>query len=58
MDFNKYQYIGKLNTEFLEVEFGKLATDELILTDERDDHIKERHDRDYNLSPFSELCTH
>ena len=48
MDFNKYQYIGKLNTEFLEVEFGKLATDELILTDERDDHIKERHDRDYN----------
>ena len=49
MDFNKYQYIGKLNTEFLEVEFGKLATDELILTDERDDHIKERHDRDYNL---------
>ena len=49
MDFNKYQYIGKLNTEFLEVEFGKLATDELILTDERDDHIKERHDRDYIL---------
>ena len=49
MDFNKYQYIGKLNTEFLEVEFGKLTTDELILTDERDDHIKERHDRDYNL---------
>lgn len=49
MEFSKYQYIGKLNTEFLEVEFGKLATDELILTDERDEHIKERHDQDYKL---------
>lgn len=43
MEFDKYQYIGKLNIEFLEAEFGKLATDELILTDERDAHIKERH---------------
>lgn len=40
MGFDKYQYIGKLNIEFLEIEFGKLATDELILTDERDEHIK------------------
>lgn len=49
MEFNKYQFIGKLNTEFLEIEFGKLATDELILTDERDEHIRERHNRDYVL---------
>ena len=49
MEFDKYQYIGKLNTEFLEAEFGKLATDELILTDERDAHIKERHGQDYIL---------
>ncbi|WP_296134889.1 PBECR2 nuclease fold domain-containing protein [uncultured Eubacterium sp.] len=49
MEFGKYQYIGKLNIEFLEIEFGKLATEELILTDERDGHIKERHEQDYNL---------
>lgn len=49
MEHNKYRYIGKLNTEVLEVEFGKLATDELILTDERDMHIKERHGQDYIL---------
>lgn len=49
MEFEDYKYIGKLNTEFLEVEFGKLATDELILTDERDAHIKERHGQDYIL---------
>lgn len=46
MEFSKYQFIGKLNTEFLEIEFGKLATNELILTDERDEHIKERHAKD------------
>ena len=46
---SKYQFIGKLNTEFLEIEFGKLATNELILTDERDAHIKERHAQDYSL---------
>ena len=49
MEFSKYHFIGKLNTEFLEIEFGKLATNELILTDERDEHIKERHAQDYNL---------
>lgn len=36
-------------TEFLEIEFDKLATNELILTDERAEHIKERHAQDYNL---------
>lgn len=40
MEFSKYQFVGKLNAEFLEIEFGKLATNELISTDERDEHIK------------------
>ena len=44
-----FTYIGKLNTEILKEEFGELATDELILMDERDDHIKERHEDDYKL---------
>lgn len=48
MEFSKYQFIRKLNTEFLEIEFGKLATNELILTDEQDELIKERHAQDYN----------
>lgn len=46
----EYKNIGRLsNIEFLESEFGILATDELILTDERDAHIKQRHDQDYTL---------
>ena len=45
----EYQYIGKLNIELLEAEFGSLTTDELILTDERDEHIKDHHESDYNL---------
>ena len=49
MEFNEYSFICKLNTDILEQEFGILATDELIITDERDEHIKERHADDYNL---------
>ncbi len=45
----EYQYIGKLNIELLEEEFGSLTTDELILTDERDEHIKDHHELDYNI---------
>ena len=30
-------------------EFGNLVTDELIITNERDEHIKERHFDDYSL---------
>ncbi len=43
------QFIGKLNTKPLEDEFGSLITDELVLTDERDEHIKDHHANDYNL---------
>lgn len=49
MGTDKYQYIGKLNTEFLKNEFGQLNTDELILTDERNEHIRERHTENYSL---------
>lgn len=49
MDFKEFQYICKLNTEYLEKEFGRLSTDELILTFERDIHIKERHEKDYKM---------
>ena len=49
MEFKEYSFICKLNTDILEQEFGALVTDELIITDERDGHIKERHADDYNL---------
>lgn len=49
MKFKDFQYICELNTTYLENEFGKLSTKELILTYERDAHIKERHGKDYEL---------
>ena len=45
----KFTYIGKLDTDIFREEFGELITDELILMDERDEHIKERHESDYDL---------
>ena len=41
--------LGKINTKILEKEFGKIQTDEIIVINERIDHIKERHPEDYNL---------
>ena len=41
--------LGKINTKILEKEFGKIQTEEIIVTNERIDHIKERHPEDYNL---------
>lgn len=41
--------LGKINTEILQKEFGKIRTDEIIVTNERIDHIKERHPEDYDL---------
>ena len=41
--------LGKINIEILRSEFGSLRTDEIIVTDERIDHIKNRHPEDYNL---------
>lgn len=41
--------LGKINTHLLEQEFGSLKTDEIIVTNERITHIKERHPEDYEL---------
>lgn len=41
--------LGKLNTQPLGSEFGKLKTDELIITNERIEHIKIRHPEDFEL---------
>ena len=46
--------IGKLSSaeqakKAIEKEFGKLITDDLVVTDERIQHIKQRHPEDYEL---------
>ncbi len=41
--------LGKLNVRILESEFGKLQTDEIIITDERLDHIKSKHPQDLEI---------
>lgn len=41
--------LGKINKQLLQEEFGELGTEEIIVTDERIEHIKIRHPEDYNL---------
>ncbi|MBD5104791.1 MAG: hypothetical protein HDT47_08020 [Ruminococcaceae bacterium] len=41
--------LGKLNTQPLEAEFGKLKTDEIVVTNERIEHIRNRHPNDFSL---------
>ena len=41
--------LGRINVKILEIEYGKLRTDEIIITNERIEHIKERHAEDYLL---------
>lgn len=43
------QSLGNINTQVLEKEYGKIQTDETIVTNERIEHIKERHPEDYYL---------
>ena len=43
------QDIGTVDPSFFEDEFGKLQTNEVILTNEREAHIKGRHPQDYSL---------
>lgn len=45
----KIRNLGKINTDILEKEFGKIQTNEIIVTDERISHIQERHPEDYAL---------
>lgn len=41
--------LGNINTQPLEKEFGNLRTDEIIITNERIEHIKLHHPEDYEL---------
>lgn len=45
----KMRSLGNIDISILEKEFGKLQTNEIIVTDERIAHIKERHLIDYDL---------
>lgn len=44
---NRLQYIGKLDKEKLGKYRDKVVTDEVVLTDERIEHIKEHHPGDF-----------
>ncbi|MBQ9768118.1 MAG: hypothetical protein IJW37_08455 [Lachnospiraceae bacterium] len=41
--------LGKIDSAVLKKEFGRLRTDEVIVTAERINHIKERHPQDVDL---------
>jgi len=41
------QDYGEIDIQIFEKEFGKLQTNKVILTNERDEHIKEQHPQDY-----------
>ena len=43
------QSLGNIDIQVLTKEFVKIQTDEIIVTNERISHIKERHPEDYNL---------
>lgn len=47
--FAEYTLLGSLNSEYLSAEFGELQTNEIIITNERLEHIKERHNADVPL---------
>jgi hypothetical protein len=48
-DVSEIIKLGKINTQLLEKEFGILKTDEIIVTNERIEHIKSHHPEDYEL---------
>ncbi|MBQ9384770.1 MAG: hypothetical protein IJT87_11100 [Ruminiclostridium sp.] len=41
--------LGKLDTKPLEEEFGRLGTDEVVVTAERFEHIRKNHPQDIEL---------
>ncbi len=47
--------IGKINAKLFENEFGKLLTEDVVLTDEREEHIRINHPLDYPL--FDTHCS-
>ena len=42
----EYTMLGKINTQPLEQEFGKLKTDDVVVTNERMEHIRKHHPQD------------
>jgi len=46
---NEVQIIGNINVSIFEKEFGKLQSSEVVLTIEREAHIKAHHNDDYHL---------
>ncbi len=46
---SEYYSLGVIDTSFLNNEFGQLQTNEIIVTQERIDHIKGSHINDYPL---------
>ncbi len=46
---SEYIGMGKIDTSYFGDEFGKLQTDEIIVTNERIEHIRERHPQDVQL---------
>lgn len=45
----EFKALGEIDTTFLEMEFGKIRTKEIIVTNERLLHIRQRHPQDYEL---------
>lgn len=45
----EYISLGFMEPSYLEREFGKLQTNEIIITQERLEHIKQRHAEDFAL---------
>lgn len=41
--------LGEIKGDIIEREFGEIRTSEIIVTEEREEHIKERHSEDYEL---------
>lgn len=47
-------YIGRIDSKIFEPEYGILKTSEVVLTDERKEHIKIQHPNDFDL--FDQNC--
>lgn len=53
----EYKKVGKIDSSVFESKYGKLRTTEVILTDEREAHIKEHHPQDFDLfEKFGKDC--
>ena len=48
------EYLGEIDIDVIKSEFGEIQTSDIILTDERKQHIIEKHPDDYML--FQKHC--